>query len=171
MRLNPLIIAAIVGAMIMAMPKRTTESGREIIKKEEGLRLSAYRDERGLWTIGYGHLIRPEEEADLMLKGPISLAKAEQILTEDLKKAEDAIKSLVRKPINQNQFNALASFVFNIGTTAFAGSTLLRLLNVGDYEGAAAEFPRWNKVTKDGVKVVSEGLTARRARERKLFEA
>jgi lysozyme len=83
-----------------------------------------------------------------------------------VRKFEAGVKRLVKVPLAQGQFDALVSFSFNVGLGALGSSTLLRKLNAGDYRGAAAEFPRWNKA---GGKVY-EGLTRRRAAERSLFE-
>lgn len=85
--------------------------------------------------------------------------------------AERAVNKNVKVKTSQNMFNALVSLVFNIGATAFANSTLLRKLNQGDYQGAWNEFPRWNKITKNGGKIISAGLTHRRAEEQEVFFA
>lgn len=133
---------------------------KEAIKKAEGLRLKAYLDTGGVWTIGYGHT-GPEVVEGLT----ITLDGAERLLREDLRTAEGHVNKLVKVALTQNQFDALVSFVYNIGGGAFKESTMLRLLNAGDYEGAANQFPRWNK---DNGKVVA-GLTNRRREERELF--
>ncbi|WP_263146032.1 lysozyme [Pseudomonas sp. RIT-PI-AD] len=136
-------------------------AGIALIKQAEGLRLEAYRDTAGIWTIGYGHTA--SARAGLR----IAAVTAEELLRRDLAEAERAINQLVRVPLNPNQFSALVCFVFNLGRRAFATSTLLRRLNAGDYPGAAEEFGRWNKA---GGRIL-EGLVARRAAERRLFEA
>jgi lysozyme len=94
------------------------------------------------------------------------MAQAAGWLRADAQEAVDAVNRLVTVPLNQSQFDALVDFVFNLGAGAFSTSTLLRLLNGGDYAGAAGQFGRWNK---DNGKVVA-GLTRRRAAEAKLFE-
>lgn len=132
----------------------------QIIRDFEKLKLTAYLPTKDdVWTIGYGHTkgVKPgmtitEEQAEIYLK-------------EDVKWAEDAVNKLVKVKLNQNQFDALVSFVFNIGESQFSTSTMLRKLNVGDYEGASNEFPRWNKQKGK----VLNGLIRRREMERTLF--
>lgn len=138
-------------------------NGLDLIKGFEGLRLKAYRDSAGIPTIGYGHT----KTARMGMK--ITGADAEELLRRDLATAEGAVNLRVEVPINQNQFDALVSFVFNLGGGAFRRSTLLRLLNAEDYAGAADQFPRWNKARVNGVLVALKGLTRRRAAERALF--
>lgn len=133
---------------------------KQTIKDHEGLKLTAYKDGGGVWTIGYGHT-----GADVREGLTIPLSEAERLLTRDLRVAEGHVNRLVQVKLTQNQFDALVSLVYNIGGGAFEASTLLRMLNAGDYEGAASQFPRWNK---DNGKVV-DGLTNRRAKERELF--
>lgn len=145
---------------------RISEAGIEKIKRHEALRLVPYKDEAGKWTIGYGHLLKPGEWWDR-----ITEAQAEDLLRQDLAEAEAAVNQAVKVPINSNQYDALVSFVFNVGVTAFRNSTLLKRLNDSDYVAAAAEMLRWNKITVDGRKVVSAGLSMRRSRERELFLA
>lgn len=132
----------------------------DIIKLHEGLHLDAYLPTpNDVPTIGYGHT------KGVKLGQRITVLQANQFLQEDIAWAEDAVNSLVKVRLNQNQFDALVSFVFNIGATAFEKSTLLRLLNSGDYTGAANQFPRWNK--QNGK--VLNGLTKRRKEEQALF--
>lgn len=138
----------------------------ELIRRFEGCVLSPYRDQAGRLTVGIGHLVRPYERF-----GFITTEKAYELLREDLAHAQDDVRRLVRAELNDNQYSALLSFVFNLGGENLRTSTLLAKLNRGDYEGAAGEFPRWNKVRdpRFGRPVVSEGLTARREAERELF--
>lgn len=142
---------------------KTSPQGREKIAQHEGLRLQAYPDPGTggePWTIGVGH-------TGGVKKGDrITRDQAMEYLAKDLAAAEAAIAA-VRAPLNQNQFDALVSLVFNIGAGAFRGSTLLRLLNMGDYGGAADQFLRWNRA---GGRVM-DGLTNRRRDERALFLA
>jgi lysozyme len=142
-------------------PRATGEQGVALIKESEGLRLSTYLDAVGKPTIGYGHLILPRET----FNGPISQARAEALLRKDLHDTEQAITQAVRVPITQAQFDALASFVFNLGAGRLRSSTLLRKLNAGDYAGAAQQFLLWDKAGGKPLK----GLTKRRQAERKLF--
>lgn len=138
---------------------RTAAPGLDLIKHFESLRLVAYLCPAQIWTIGYGHT-----------KGvkPGDICTAEQAalwLVEDATVAEHAVKRLVKVPINQNQFDALVSFTFNLGGGNLSTSTLLRKLNTADYVGATLEFPRWNK---GGGKVLP-GLVKRRTAEQNLF--
>jgi lysozyme len=144
------------------MKRKTDEAGIDFITEQEGYELQRYKDSAGLWTIGVGHLIKPGEHLT-----SITREQAEKLLRDDLAETEEAINHLVRVPLNQNEFNALVSLAFNIGVgrKGFAGSSLLRFLNAGDYTGAANQFVRWNRA---GGRVVN-GLTERRLREKKLF--
>lgn len=139
---------------------KTSALGIALIKQFEGLRTCAYLDAAGIWTIGYGHT------GDEVRSGArIDAAQADALLRQDLDAAEASVRALVTQPLVQASFDALASFVFNIGATAFAGSTLLRRLNAADFEGAAAEFERWRYA---GGRVLP-GLLRRRIAERTLF--
>jgi lysozyme len=146
------------------MKMKTNDKGLEIIKYYEGLRTTSYYCPSGILTIGYGHTSAagwPEVKVGMK----ISEAEAEEILKNDLQKFEEVVSDLVKIKLNSNQFSALVSFVYNIGPSAFKESTLLRLLNSGDFERAANQFKRWNK---SGSKVL-EGLVKRRNAEEKLF--
>lgn len=133
--------------------------GLATIKQWEGLRLAAYRDVGGVWTIGWGHTATAREGMT------ISEAEAERLLRADLRQFEAAVDRLVTVPLSDNQFAALVSFAFNVGVGAFGGSTLLRRLNAGEYDAVPAELARWNKVK--GVTVA--GLANRRAAEAGLW--
>ncbi len=139
---------------------RTSESGLALIRQFEGLRLSAYRCPAGIATIGYG------STAGVQMGQTITSERAEELLREDVRQFEAAVSRLVKVPLTQGQFDALASFAFNLGAKSLEKSTLLRLLNAGDYSGAAAQFDRW--VYASGKKL--SGLVKRRAAERALFE-
>ena len=138
---------------------RINEAGLELIKDFEGLRLNAYRDAVGVWTIGYGHTSTayPGQR--------ITTAQATALLRQDVANFEQAVTQAVRVPITENQFAALVSFTYNVGSGALNSSTLLRKLNTGDTFGAANEFLRWNRA---GGRVLA-GLTRRREAERSLF--
>lgn len=136
-----------------------TPEGLELVKYFEGLRQKAYRCPAGVWTIGYGHT-KGVKPGDVCLK-----KEAEEWLEQDLQEAETCVRKRVRVPLNDNQYSALCSFVFNFGCGAFHNSTLLKKLNLGDYLGAANEFERW--VYADGKRL--NGLTRRREAERRLF--
>lgn len=140
-------------------PTSISQEGIDLIKQFEGLRLEAYKDAVGVWTIGYGHT----KTAKPGMK--IDKEKAEQLLKQDLKRFEQAVLKNVTVSINQDQFDALVSFSFNVGINAFKNSTLLEELNQGNYEGAKQEFYKW--VYGDGQKL--EGLVRRRKQEAQLF--
>lgn len=133
---------------------------KEIIKEHEGLRLEAYLCPAGVWTIGYGHT-----GSDVWPGLVITKEWAEWLLEEDLKRFEANVSGYVKVDLTQDQFDALVSFTYNVGAEAFKNSTLLKKLNAEDYEGAANEFPRWNKSKGK----VLGGLVKRRNEERKLF--
>lgn len=132
----------------------------EFVKAHEGCRLTAYRDPVGVLTIGYGHT------GTFVTEGlEITQAEADSLLTADLGAAGAAVDRLVAVPINQDQFDALTSFVFNVGARAFENSTLRKKLNAGDRAGAADELLRWDHAGGN----VLPGLTKRRAAERAMF--
>ncbi|MCI1000098.1 lysozyme [Ochrobactrum sp. C6C9] len=145
----------------MEQQRRIGQSGLNLIKEFEGLRLEKYKDAVGKWTIGYGHLILPSERFDR----PLTELEAEDLLQSDLRKFEGGVIQYVAVSMNQNQFDALVSFAFNLGLANLKGSTLLRLLNHGQYTEAAEQFLRWNKAGE----MALPGLTRRRAAERDLF--
>lgn len=142
---------------------KTSESGVDLIKRFEGLELEAYQDIAGVWTIGYGHTetVKPGQR--------ITEREAEALLRRDLKPREDAVKRLTSVPLNQNEFDALISFVYNVGVEAYRRSTARRRLNAGNRVGAADALTWWNKATVGGVLREVTGLTRRRAAERALF--
>lgn len=132
----------------------------ELIKKWEKLELKAYLPTpNDVWTIGWGHTHTTKPGM------VINEAQAQALFERDTAWVEAALKKYVKVPLTQNQYDALASLVFNIGEGAFAKSTLLRKLNAKDYEGAANEFPRWNKQKGK----VLRGLVRRRAEEMEYF--
>ena len=132
----------------------------ELIKHFESLRLEAYQDSVGVWTIGWGHT------GEDVTKGKIiTQAKAEEILKDDLQKFEKAVSDLLEIKLNDNQFSALVSFAFNLGPANLQTSTLLKLLNKNDQFNSAKEFVRWSKA--GGVRL--KGLVRRRISERNLF--
>ncbi len=138
-----------------------SKNGLDLIKQFESLQLKAYKCSANVWTIGYGHT-KNVKEGDR-----ISQDQANCFLMQDLYSVERAIVRLVKVKLNQNQFDALCSLIFNIGISAFNKSTLLAKLNTGDYVGAAEQFRRWNKVNN----VVMAGLVRRRQAEEDLFNA
>jgi len=139
------------------------QEGLNLIKTFEGLSLTAYQDVAGVWTIGYGHI------KDVKPGTTITEAEAEALLRDDVKESERAVSRLVKVPINENEFSALVSLVFNIGEGAFARSTALKRLNRDNREEAAAAIELWNKATISGKKETVPGLVRRRAAEKALF--
>lgn len=132
----------------------------ELIKKWEKLRLKAYKPTvNDVWTIGWGHTkgVTPSMQ--------ITKEQAQKFFREDVAWVEDFLNKAVKVPLNQNQYDALASWVFNIGAKNAGTSTLIRKLNAKDYEGAALELPRWNK--QKGKTLA--GLTKRRSEEMGYF--
>lgn len=142
---------------------RTGEKGLDLIKSFEGLRLETYLCSAGVPTIGYGTTRINNKPIELGMK--ITKEEAESFLKSDLSKFESAIIKSVKVKLNQNQFDALVCFVYNIGIGNFNASTLLKLLNQGKIKESSEQFIRWNKVKG---KVVN-GLTRRREAEKKLF--
>jgi lysozyme len=142
---------------------QTSESGIDLVKRFEGLELESYQDIAGIWTIGYGHTetAGPDQK--------ISASEAEALLRRDLKPREKAVSELASVSLNQNEFDALVSFVYNVGIAGFRGSTARKRLNRGDRLGAADALMWWNKATVNGVLREVTGLTRRRAAERGLF--
>jgi len=138
---------------------KISQAGINAIKDYEGVRLKAYDDGVGVWTIGVGHT-KGVQRGD-----EITMAQADEFLRADLAEAEKAVNTRVIVPLTQGQFDALVSFVFNLGAGAFMASTLLKKLNAGDYDGAADEFLRWNKAGGRAL----PGLVKRRISERIMF--
>lgn len=135
-------------------------AGLAFIKGFEGFRETAYKDSNGLWACGYGHTtgVNP---GDTCTEG-----EASAWLLADTGNAQAAVNLHVSVGLTQNQFDALTSFTYNVGTTAFIGSTLLRLLNAGQTDAAAGEFLNWDHI--DGVEIA--GLERRREAEMELFQ-
>ena len=141
---------------------KTNAAGIALIKEFEGKRLTAYPDPATggkPWTIGYG--------ATLGVKPGMTIteAEAEAFLRRDLVRFEAAVSDSVRVKLTGNQFSACVSLAFNVGSSAFSKSTLVKRINAGDIDGAAEQFARWNRAAGR----VMPGLTQRRAAEAKLF--
>lgn len=150
---------------------KISDNGLNLIKNFEGLRLEAYRDKAGVWTIGYGSTryhdgkhVAPGDKLG-------SEEQATALMLNTMPPFEEAVNRLVKVPITQNQYDATLSFTYNEGTGALAESSLLVLLNEKDYEGAAEHFLIWNKITdpKTGKKVICDTLVKRRKKESELF--
>ena len=143
---------------------KTGAKGIELIKRWEGLELTAYQDIAGVWTIGYGHTA--SATSGLVWTEQV----AEAALTRDLESREDAVARLVTAPLTQNRFDALVSLIYNIGVTAFQNSTVRKRINNGDSDFAVAEAWGWfNKATVNGELQRVEGLARRRAAEIALW--
>jgi len=142
------------------MTTQINDAGLALIKEFEGFRDTAYQDQAGIWSIGYGHTIG--------VSGGETCTEAEatEWLSEDLATAEQTVDSLVNVPLSGNQFAALVSFTYNVGSGNFGKSTLLQLLNRGWYEQIPVQLSRWNRVNG----APDAGLTRRRAAEAALWE-
>ena len=139
-------------------------SGIDLICNFEGKRLTAYDDGVGVWTIGFGTTVYPN--GIKVKKGDTCTeAQAKAYMAHDLKKFASAVNNAVTVPLNQNQFDALVSLAYNIGTGAFSKSTLVKKLNGNDIRGAADQFDVW--VNAGGKRM--QGLVNRRAKEKALF--
>lgn len=139
---------------------QTSQRGLELIKNAESFRAYPYLCPANVWTQGYGHT-RDVKPTSL----PVTVAQAEVWLAADVKQYEQSVKTLIKVPLTQGQFDALVSFTFNLGGGALQRSTLRSKLNRGDYEGAANELLKW---VRGGGRILS-GLVKRRAAERELF--
>ena len=136
-----------------------SDAGIKAIEGYEGCRLTTYLDSVGVPTIGVGHTL------GVKLGDVITQDQADEFLRADLEDAEYAVNKYVTAVLNQGQYDSLCSFVFNLGAGALKGSTLLRMLNAGQYDAAADQFLRWNQA--GGVALA--GLTKRRISERMMF--
>jgi len=150
-----------------------SDHGEAVIKTFEGLRLDAYRDSAGIWTIGYGSTRYHDGKT---IKPGDKLAnetQADALFRNTLGQYENAVSGFVKVPLTQNQFDALVSFSYNEGAGALQESTLLHMLNEKYYAAAADQFLVWDKITdpKTGEKVVLDTLVKRRTQERQLFLA
>lgn len=147
---------------------KINQAGLDLIKHWEGCKLKAYKDQAGVITAGYGHT-----GPDINMKTEWTQEQAEDALKTDIVKFESkliALTSDLPSVLTLNQFSALIAFIFNLGTGALAGSTLLKLLKAGTPAfKVAAEFAKWNKVRINGKLVESKGLTNRRKAEAELF--
>jgi lysozyme len=135
--------------------------GLDLLKRSEGFRGRAYLDAAGIATIGYGHRILASES----FPNGIAEAQAEEILSTDVRSAEQAVQRLVRVALTQGQFDALVDFCFNLGAGKLAASTLLKDLNAGQYGAASEQLLRWDHIGSQE----SEGLKARREAEFQLW--
>lgn len=137
-----------------------TQSTLTTIISFEGFKTTAYKDTQGHYTIGVGHLIKPSEKH--LINATLTEEQVHALLEEDLNICDETIEEVVKVQLNQNQYDALYSLCFNIGTTKFRNSLVVRKLNAGDYRGAADAILLWNK---------PQVLLKRRKAEKALFLA
>lgn len=137
------------------------KDGMALTENSEGCKLTAYQDQGGVWTNGYGntHNVKPGST--------ITQEQAEADLQANIAWAVNCVNDTVTTPLTQDQFDALVDFTFNVGCTAFKNSTMLRYLNAGDTANAALQFARWDKVGG----LANKGLDNRRAAEVTVFNA
>ena len=138
---------------------KISQEGLSLIKKFEGCELEAYKCAANVWTIGYGST-KGVKKGDT-----ISQEEADKLLLHEMEEYERYINDMVNVDLKQNQFDAMVSWVFNLGPANLKASTLLKVLNAKDYEGVPAQIKRWNKA---GGKVL-QGLIRRREAESLLF--
>ena len=141
------------------MALKTGNKGIELIKQFEGCKLTSYKCPAGVWTIGYGHT------AGVYEGQKITHEEVETLLKNDLKKYEKYVNDYVKVELNQNQFDALVSFTYNLGPGSLKKSTLLKKINQNEFEAAAEEFLKWVKANGKTL----PGLVKRRKAERELF--
>lgn len=147
---------------------KISKQGIDMIKHFEGLVLTAYQCQAGVWTIGYGHT------KGVTRGDKITEDKAEKLLIKDLKYFEEEVEKMLKErklEVEQHSFDMLVSFAFNMGAGALRTSTLMKKLKAKDFIGASNEFPRWVYATnpKNGLKEKNEGLQHRRETERQIF--
>ncbi len=143
--------------------RQIVAAGLAIIKRNEGCKLTAYQDVAGIWTIGFGST--PAHPGQT-----ITQAQANALLIADVAHACATVDGLTHDvSTTDNQFSSMVSLTFNIGSTAFKGSSVLRYHRAMKYQAAADAFLRWNKSHVDGALVVVKGLTRRREQERELY--
>ncbi|QCB39224.1 lysozyme [Sphingobium sp. PAMC28499] len=138
---------------------QSSRKGLDLIKQFEGCKLSAYLCPAGVWTIGWGRT------TNVKRGDTCTQAQADAWLVQEYDAFERKVHALIRVAVTPNQLGALVSFAYNVGVGALQSSTLLRLLNQGDYAGAAAQFARWNRAAGKTL----AGLTRRRKAEADLF--
>lgn len=146
----------------MAKNFQYSSAGLQLTESMEGLRLTAYQDVANVWTIGYGHTGK-----DVYAGLTITADQAQVLLQDDVESAVACVNRAVTSIINQNQFDAMVDFAFNVGRGHFISSTLLRKVNASDFAGAVEQFGAWIYA---GGQVVA-GLVRRRHAEAALFES
>ena len=145
---------------------KLSQSGYDLIKTFEGLSLKPYKCSAGVPTIGYGNTYYENGVKVQMSDPAITKQRAEELLKHSADRYASKVANLLKKPVTQNQFNALVSFAYNVGSGALASSTLLKLVNINPNDAMIAkEFLKWNKA--GGVK--NKGLENRRIKESALY--
>lgn len=140
---------------------KTNEAGLDLIKAFEGCRLTAYKDQGNIWTIGVGHT-----GADVYEGLVIDQEQADDLLADDLTRTEDGVNALVTcKHLSANQYSAIVCFTYNVGIGNLRASLLLRCINMGNLNDAAMQFERWDHIKG----IPNAGLLRRRQAERALF--
>ena len=137
---------------------KMSEAGIKFLIGLEGFKIKAYRDTKGLWTIGVGHLILPREH--YLLTELLSNERVEELFAKDLEKYETAVNHTIHNDVTQYQFDALVSFCFNIGCNGFRNSTVARVINNGEFNKVADAMMMWNKPKE---------IIGRRSKEVRLF--
>jgi lysozyme len=135
---------------------KTSDQGLDLLMQREGVRRTAYQDSVGVWTIGVGHT-GPEVYEGLVW----TPEQVKEAFAKDIERFETAVNRAVRVLLKQNQFDALVSFAFNVGVNGFSSSTLVRILNQGDFAGVPAQFDRWH---------IPPEITSRRNGEREQWK-
>ena len=139
---------------------KISENGLELIKKFEGCETTAYQDSVGVWTIGFGHTKGVEEGQTC------SIEDAESMLADEMDEYEGYINNMVKVDLQQHEFDALVAWVYNLGPTNLGESTMLKVLNGGQFDRVPDEMNRW---TRAGGKIL-EGLVRRRQAESLMFQ-
>jgi len=151
-----------------------SQHGLSLLEQWEGFKLQVYKDSAGLPTIGVGHLLTRSELTSgkivingvpVKYSGGLTQQQVTDLLAQDVVPAQQAVNTGVKVALNQNQFDALVSFTFNVGNGAFLGSTLLKVLNQGQYDQVPTQLLRWTRAGG----VVVQGLVNRRQNEIKLW--
>lgn len=157
---------AIIGAIVILIFMSTTSNAASIIAIFEGKKLKAYKDQGGVWTIGFGSTYNIDEKRPVREGDTIDEATAIRWLNTIAGDLQNQIKKVITVSVNQNQLDSLTSLAYNIGLSAFKKSTLLKRLNANYPKiQIADEFLRWNKVKG----IINQGLINRRSKERELF--
>lgn len=148
----------------------TTENGINLIKQSESCRLNSYLDSAGIWTIGWGSTMYKSGKK-VGKDETITQEQADELLKWEVSNKQASVAAFVRGiKLNRNQFDSLVSFAYNVGTGGLKGSTLLKVIRKNPDDPYIRDcFMMWNKITVNGKKVVSKGLTNRRKKEADLY--